>query len=140
MSTCIPKLLEEYRKKKHYIYERLLSSGIVAGFLVSNRTDNNPFAPKEVNHLQQKLEAHLAEQAGERVLRVFGYAHSDTTLYLDVFAWDLPNFLVIAKAFFHEHTEWCGGFHTYTQEARLIVLSEATRSPDVVTVPPLVAA
>lgn len=137
--TRIPQLVQEYRKKKHYIFERLLRYGIVAGFLVCNRTDTAPFAPNEEKYLQQKLEAYFAEHAGERVLRVFGYAHSDTTLYLDVFAWDLPNFLVIAKAFFREHTEWCGGFHTYTQEAWLIVLSEATRSPDVVTVPPLVA-
>lgn len=131
MSTCIPKLLEEYRKKKHYIYERLLSSGIVAGFLVCNRTDNNPFAPKEVNHLRQKLESSLEEKAGPKALRLTGYAESDTTLYVDFFAWDLPSVLAAAKAFFSEHTEWCGGFHTYTQEARLIVLSEATRSPDV---------
>lgn len=140
MTTRIPKLLEEYRKKKNDVYKYLLSAGIVAGFFVCHRTDNTPFVANEVNDLCQKLDAYLAEHAGARALRVIGYAHSETAFYLDFFAWDLPSVLKVARAFFREHTEWRGGFHAYTRAARVIRLSETKPTAEAETVPPLVAA
>lgn len=140
MTTRIPKLLEEYRKKKNDVYKYLLSAGIVAGFFVCHRTDNTPFVANEVNDLCQKLDTYLAEHAGARALRVIGYAHSETAFYLDFFAWDLPSVLKVARAFFREHTEWRGGFHAYTRAARVIRLSETKPTAEAETVPPLVAA